>query len=134
ADAMLRDLAVGLRSMPGAKARQVIAVVQAEMTDRAFAASVFGAVAPLFTPRLDGVPAPTLPPALGRAVWRELKTRHPAGVEQAQPSCQTPEPAAAVLDRLCAAAANLLRDEAPRLWPSDPEVCLEAARYFDLAP
>lgn len=141
-DGQLTQLAFAVKALKGAKATELEGLLAAELRDRARREVVFGALAPLFQPRLDGVAALTFPPSLYARLWREAKKGEESFLHLLDGVTSSVGEWTVVADRLCAKASGLLRDRPHEIWPdcprpadgAPPSTPVELAGCFDLAP
>lgn len=131
-DAALTQLEAVVRTLPGARAADLLVMLRAESLDRRRRQTAFGPLIPMFRPRADGVAGLTFPAVVLARLWRAVSGREPelmAWLDDAD----NPD-AAAVGDRLCLAAAGTVRDRGMEIWPDgDPAMLAELAGCFDLA-
>lgn len=130
-EATLAQLEAVVRTMPGPRAAELLSLMRDETLDRRRRDTAFRPLIPMFRPRSDGVGALTFPPQVLSAIWRDVSQREPQLISR----LDNDDPRAwAVADRLCLAAAGLVRDRGPDLWPGAGPVLLdELAGCFDLA-
>jgi hypothetical protein len=115
-DATLKTLAKAVSLMGGDKAEELKRMFAAETLDRARRAYVLAPLTPMFRPRADGVEALVFPSAVLPRLWKAASAREPQML--ARLDKDGPE-AVAVADRICAAAAGLVRDRPDDIWPSE---------------
>ncbi|HEX8469864.1 MAG TPA: hypothetical protein VF633_02025 [Brevundimonas sp.] len=124
-DRTLRMLSLAVAGMPGDKARDLELMLSQESIHRARRARGFGALAPLFHPRPDGVEAMTFPAGVLPRLWNLAAARE----QDLLPLLDTDDDreasrTAAVCGRLYASAAAAVRDQPEAVWPAglcDPE-------------
>ena len=141
-DGQLAQLAMGVKTLTGAKAAELEALVAEEIRDRARRDVAFGPLTPLFRPRADGVPALTFPPALYARLWREARKGEEAFLGLLDGVVATEGEWTLVADRLCAKASAVLRDRPYDIWPDcqrpaegePPSTPVELAGCLDLTP
>jgi len=130
-DDVLAQLKTVARALPGARAAELLAMLQAESLDRRRRQAAFGPLAPMFRPRVDGVDCLTFPAEALCRLWRAVAEREP----ELTPSLDDDGAEADVVaDRLCLVAAGVVRDRGEAIWPGgDPAALAELAGCFDLA-
>lgn len=131
-DAALVQLEAVARTLPGARAADLLVMLRAEALDRRRRLAAFGPLVPMFRVRADGVGGLTFPPAVLGRLWRAVSGREPELMTRLD-DADNPD-AVVVGDRLCLAAAGVVRDRGVEIWPgADPAVLAELAGCFDLA-
>lgn len=116
-DVTLKTLSKAVGLMGGDKADELKRMLAAETLDRVRRAYVLAPLAPMFRSRTDGVEALIFPSALLPRLWKAASAREPQMLVRLDKD--GPE-AVAVADRICAAAAALVRDRPDEIWP--PEI------------
>lgn len=141
-DRTLKTLSAAVSQMPGDKARALGLMLAEETTDRGRRAVAFAPLIPMFRARADGVEALAFPPSVLPRLWKAASCREPAllPVLDDVRGFEDEPKVVSVSDRLCLAAAGVIRDQPELIWPKDPadpgarELGLaELARCFDLA-
>lgn len=131
-DAALTQLEAVVRTLPGPRAADLLIMLRAESLDRRRRQTAFGPLVAMFRARGDGVAGLTFPPAVLARLWRAVSGREPTLLASLD-DAEGPQ-AAAVGDRLCLAAAGVVRDRGQDIWPGgDPASLAELAGCFDLA-
>ena len=131
-DAALAQLEAVVRTLPGSRAADLLVMLRAEALDRRRRLAAFGPLVPMFRPRGDGVAGLTFPSAVLGRLWRTVAGREPDLMSRLD-EADSPE-AVAVGDRLCLAAAGMVRDRGDEIWPgADPAQVAELAGCLDLA-
>ncbi|WP_339871733.1 hypothetical protein [uncultured Brevundimonas sp.] len=121
ADAMLQQLQKAVSGMPGERARQLEILLVEEVVDRQRRSVVLGPILPMFRPRSDGVEGVVFPAAVLPLLWKAASAREPALLPRLD---KTGPHAIRVADRICLAAAAVVRDQPAAVWPenlSSPE-------------
>jgi hypothetical protein len=141
-DRTLKTLSLAVAQMPGAKARALAAMLAEEGIDRKRRAVAFQPMLPLFGRRLDGVDSLTFPPSVLPRLWKAASATELELLPMLDDiRLREDDPTIiAVADRLCVAAASVVRDRPEVIWPVVPgaetarEMGLtDLARCFDLA-
>lgn len=137
-DSMLNALSAASGAMRGARADELRVMLRAEIVERRRRSTVFGPLVPMFRPRADGVEALTFPSAVLRRLWDAASLREP----EILPGLDVDDESkvSGVANRICQAAAVLVRDAPESVWPieeapDDREAGLAAlAACIDLTP
>lgn len=126
-DAMLRTVSAAIAPMPGGKAVELRFLLADEVRDRVRRSRVLAPVVPMFRTRADGVTAMTFPHYVLPRLWKAAVAREPELLDRLDgDDLET----VAVADRICQAAAIVVRDQPDLVWPPDGD---EAARQTGLA-
>lgn len=141
-DGVLKTLSMAVGQMPGERARALSQMLADETSDRRRRAIVFAPLIPMFRPRPDGVAALTFPSGSLPRLWKAAAAKEPALLailDDVRFREDDPQ-VVAVADRICLAAANVIRDQPDIVWPqagSDSVVRAEGLREmascFDLS-
>lgn len=141
-DRTLKTLSGAVGQMGGDKARALSLMLADETRDRRRRAVAFNPILPLFRPRPDGVQALSFPAPVLPRLWKAASSREPALLpilDDIRGREDDPR-IIAVCDRICVAAAAVVRDLPDVIWPRtgvDDEArergLDELARCFDLA-
>ncbi|MGV8929152.1 MAG: hypothetical protein ACOH1E_05340 [Brevundimonas sp.] len=129
-DAVLRKVSAGVAALSGGRAAELRIMLADEVRDRKRRARVMAPVAPMFRARIDGVAAMTFPAAVLPRLWKAASVREEAllgRLDGDDPS------AVAVADRICLAAAAVVRDQPDLVWPVDGDDAARRAGLADLA-
>lgn len=111
-----------VRASAGQRAREVEALLHDLVDDRRRRQEAFGAVAPMFRRRQDGLEALTFPPTALPRLWRGASTRDPeALVHLDRISDDQATFRAMGRRRLYDAAVAILDAEPERIWPRGPD-------------
>ena len=135
-DRMLAPLGAAATTMTGAGANEFARLVAEEAQDRGRRAFAFAPLMPLFHPRPDGLSSLVFPRAVMPRLWKLASLREPALL----PQLDNEDVRVVVADRICAAAAAAVRDQADEVWPpvlneAGRDAALgELAGCCDLAP
>ncbi len=113
-ETVLGAVSSAVAALPGAKAAELRDLLDEERRDRKRRALVFAPIAPMFRPRPDGIAATTFPPEVLARLWKAASSREPALLPRLDENSPDAE---AVANRICAAAANIVRDEPALIWP-----------------
>ena len=118
ADAMLKTVAAAVAPLPGGRAAELRIMLAEEQRDRVRRQFVMAPLVPMFRTRRDGVEALTFPPAVLARLWKASSSREPELLCRLDGE----EPSVVVADRICLAAAAVVRDEPGLIWPggNDP--------------
>ena len=116
-DAMLRTVASAVAPLPGGRAAELRMMLADEQRDRVRRRFVMAPLVPMFRARTDGVEALTFPPAVLPRLWKAASAREP----DLLPRLDGDEPSVMVADRICLAAAAIVRDKPDLIWPGGNE-------------
>jgi hypothetical protein len=116
-DAMLRTVASAVAPLPGGRAAELRMMLTDEQRDRMRRQFVMAPLVPMFRARADGVEALTFPPAVLARLWKAASAREP----ELLPRLDGEEPSVMVADRICLAAAAIVRDKPDLIWPGGNE-------------
>lgn len=126
----LKAVSAAIAPMGGGRAAELRLIVAEETRDRARRNRVLAPVAPMFRARTDGITALTFPAHVLPRLWRAASEREPELLTHLDGD----EPAAvAVADRLCQAAAAVVRDAPDLVWPPEGDEAVRQAGLTDLA-
>lgn len=112
-DAMLKTVASAVAPLPGGRAAELRMMLADEQRDRVRRQFVMAPLIPMFRDRADGVEALTFPPSVLARLWKAASAREPGLL----PRLDGDEPSRMVADRICLAAAALVRDQPDLIWP-----------------
>ena len=112
-DAMLKTVASAVAPLPGGRAAELRMMLADEQRDRVRRQFVMAPLIPMFRDRADGVAALTFPPFVLARLWKAASAREPGLL----PRLDGDEPSVMVADRICLAAAALVRDQPDLIWP-----------------
>ncbi len=112
-DAMLKTVASAVAPLPGGRAAELRMMLADEQRDRVRRQFVMAPLIPMFRARADGVEALTFPPSVLARLWKAASAREPGLL----PRLDGDEPSVMVADRICLAAAALVRDQPDLIWP-----------------
>ena len=112
-DDMLRAVAGAVASLPGGKAAELRIMLADEHRDRVRRQFVMAPLVRMFRARPDGVEALTFPPAVLARLWKAASSREPELLSRLDGD----EPSVVVADRICLAAAAVVRDQPGLIWP-----------------
>jgi len=141
-DRTLKTLSAAVAQMQGEKARALSLMLADETTDRLRRAVAFAPLIPMFRQRADGVEALVFPSAVLPRLWKAASSCEPALLQKLDDvrGLEDDPRVVAVSDRICLAAAAVIRDQPEIIWPAqstDPDArdrgLAELARCFDLA-
>lgn len=133
---MLKSVSATVAGLPGGKAADLRLMLAEEMLDRKRRASVFAPIAPMFALRADGLQATTFPAFILARLWKAASSREPdllVRLDEDGPDADV------VANRICRAAASIVRDQPDLIWPAgegdqDREAGLvELATFLDLS-
>ncbi|MGZ9113171.1 MAG: hypothetical protein ACXW3K_00985 [Brevundimonas sp.] len=127
-DAMLKTVASAVAPLGGGRAAELRMMLADEQRDRVRRQFVLAPLIPMFRARADGVQAMTFPPHVLARLWKAASNREP----DLLPRLDGDEPSVAVADRICLAAAAIVRDKPDLIWPGGDEPA-RAAGIDDLA-
>lgn len=131
-DAALTQLETVARTLPGPRAADLLVMLRAESLDRRRRRFAFAPLFPMFQARADGIEGLVFPSFVLARLWREVSGREPDLLARLDDP-DSPS-AAAVADRLCLAAAGVVRDQGETIWPgANASALSELAGCFDLA-
>ena len=116
-DAMLKTVAAAVAPLPGGRAAELRIMLADEQRDRVRRQLVMAPLVPMFRTRRDGVEALTFPPAVLARLWKASSSREPELLSRLDGE----EPSVVVADRICLAAAAVVRDEPGLIWPGGDE-------------
>ena len=122
-DAMLRTVAAAVAAMPGGRAAELRIMLAEEQRDRARCRFAMAPLVPMFRNRPDGIQALTFPPSILARLWKAASGREPELLCRLDGD----EPSVVVADRICLAAAALVRDQPGLIWPGDDDPARLAA-------
>lgn len=100
---------------PGPRTAELVALLDAETRNRRRRALVFAPLLPLFRPRADGVEGLSFPAVVLPRLWAAAATGQEAHLTLLD---DDEAPVDRVADRLCRAAAGVLRDAPETIWPT----------------
>tara|TARA_R110002124_G_scaffold91652_4_gene233264 strand:- start:4640 stop:5995 length:1356 start_codon:yes stop_codon:yes gene_type:complete len=114
ADSMLKQLQKAVSGMKGERARQLEILLDEEVVDRGRRALVLGPILPMFRPRPDAVEGVVFPAGVLPRLWKLASAREPALLPRLdRDGPQTIR----IADRICLAAAAVVRDQPDAVWP-----------------
>jgi hypothetical protein len=116
AEPMLKSVAAAVAPLPGGRAVELRRMLADEMRDRRRRALVFAPVVPMFRDRADGVAAVTFPAEVLPRLWKAASEREPHLLPRLD-DADDPD-AVAVANRICQAAASIVRDRPDLVWPA----------------
>lgn len=116
-DAMLRTVASAVAPLPGGRAAELRLMLADEQRDRVRRQFVMAPLVPMFRPRADGLHALTFPPTVLARLWKAASAREPELLTRLDGD----EPSVMVADRICLAAAAIVRDKPDLIWPGGNE-------------
>lgn len=131
-DPVLRAVTTAVARLPGQRAIELRAMLSEEMRDRRRRGLVFGPLAPMFRPRPDGVAAMTFPAEVLARLWRVASEREPDLLPRLDDEDEDSD-AVAVANRICQAAASIVRDRPDLVWPAEVEPDVRDDGLADLA-
>lgn len=141
-DRVLKTLSGAVVQMPGERAAALSIMLADETIDRRRRAIAFAPLLPMFQRRPDGVEALTFPAGVLPRLWKAASGKEPElllVLDDYRPIEENPK-MRAVADRICVAAAAVVRDQPDIVWPSNggdetarAEGLDELALCFDLA-
>ncbi len=131
-DPVLKAVGGAVHRLPGERAIELRAMLSDEMRDRRRRSLVFGPVAPMFRPRADGVAAMTFPAEVLPRLWRLASEREPQLLPRLDDEDEDSD-AVVVANRICQAAASIVRDRPDLVWPAGLEPDVRDDGLFDLA-
>lgn len=131
-DPVLRAVAGAVAPLPGERAIELRAMLTEEMRDRRRRSLVFAPLAPMFRPRADRVTAMTFPAEVLPRLWRVASEREPQLLPRLDDEDEESD-AVAVANRICQAAASVVRDRPDLIWPADLEPEAREDGLADLA-
>lgn len=141
-DRVLKTLSGAVAQMPGERAASLSIMLADETIDRRRRAIAFAPLLPMFQRRPDGVESVNFPSGVLPRLWKAASSKEPElllVLDDYRPIEDNPK-MRAVADRICVAAAGVVRDEPDLVWPSaggDEAARLkgleELALCFDLA-
>jgi len=114
-DAMLERLARMTTGMPGEKAQALAGLLRTSCRDRTRRAFALGPLLPLFAPRIDGVEGLSFPASVLPRLWSAASTREAALLDRLDRDDD--EARVLVAERVCRAAAAVVRDDPDLVWP-----------------
>lgn len=126
----LRIISAAVAPLPGGRAVELRMILSDEVRDRARRAMVMRPVAPMFRPRADGVQAMNFPPVVLARLWKVASVREP---ELLGTLDGDEADAMAVSDRICLAAAAVVRDQPELVWPATENPAARQTGLTDLA-
>lgn len=112
-DAMLKTVASAVAPLPGGRAAELRIMLADEQRDRVRRQFVMGPLVPMFRARVDGVQALTFPPTILARLWKAASNREPELLVRLDGD----EPSVMVANRICLAAAAIVRDTPDLIWP-----------------
>lgn len=121
---VLKAVADAVARLPGPRAVELRAMLAHETRDRRRRAYAFAPLVPMFRPRADGVSALTFPADVLPRLWRLSSEREPDMLPRLDEPDEDEEVlAVAVANRICQAAASIVRDRPDLVWPAgrDPD-------------
>lgn len=120
-DRVLKTLAMAVGQMQGERARALSEMLAEESTDRQRRAVAFAPLLPMFRPRPDGVASLTFPAAVLPRLWKAAAARAPLMLTELDDiRLREEDPTVvAVANRLCVAAAGVIRDQPDLIWPPE---------------
>lgn len=116
-DAMLKTVAAAVAPLPGDRAAELRMMLTDEQRDRARRQFALGPLIPMFRARTDDVQALTFPPAVLARLWKAASNREPELLTRLDGD----EPSVMTADRICLAAAAIVRDTPDLVWPGATE-------------
>lgn len=129
-DAMLRTVSAAVAPLPGGRAAELRIMLAEEARDRKRRVLVLTPVLPMFRPRADGVAAMTFPAHVLPRLWKAASGREPQLLNRLD---NDEAEAAVVADRICLAAAAVVRDHPDMIWPDDGDAAARDQSLADLA-
>lgn len=141
-DDVLKTLSGAVTHMPGARAMALGVMLADETIDRRRRAIAFAPLLPMFRPRADGVPSVHFPAAVLPRLWKAASSKEPellVALDDYRP-IEDNAKMRTVADRICIAAAGVVRDRPDLVWPPAGDEderrkgLDELALCFDLAP
>lgn len=112
-DAMLKTVASAVAPLPGGRAAELRMMLADEQRDRVRRQFVMGPLIPMFRARPDGVQALAFPPSVLARLWKAASAREPDLLTRLDGD----EPSIMVANRICLAAAAIVRDKPDLIWP-----------------
>jgi len=131
-EAMLKSVSGMVAGLPGRKAADMRRMLAEEMADRRRRALVFEPILPMFRTRADGIPATSFPAEVLPRLWKVASGREP----QLLPRLDEGEDEAGraiIANRICQAAASIVRDQPELIWPAGLQPETRARGLEDLA-
>ena len=116
-DAMLKTVASAVAPLPGGRAAELRMMLADEQRDRVRRQFVMAPLIPMFRARADGVEALTFPSPVLARLWKAASNREPELLSRLDGD----EPSVVVADRICLAAAAVVRDKPDLVWPGGNE-------------
>lgn len=116
-DAMLKTVASAVAPLPGGRAAELRMMLADEQRDRVRRQFVMAPLIPMFRARADGVEALTFPSPVLARLWKAASDREPELLSRLDGD----EPSVVVADRICLAAAAIVRDKPDLVWPGGNE-------------
>jgi hypothetical protein len=131
---VLKAVADAVARLPGPRAIELRAMLSHETRDRRRRAYAFAPLVPMFRPRPDGVPALTFPADVLPRLWRLASEREPDLLFRLDDPDEDEEAVAvAVANRICQAAASIVRDRPELVWPADGDPAARETGLEELA-
>lgn len=116
-DAMLKTVASAVAPLPGGRAAELRMMLAEEQRDRARRQFVMAPLVPMFRSRADGIRALTFPPPVLARLWKAASNREPDLLTRLDGE----EPSILVANRICLAAAAIVRDKPGLIWPDETD-------------
>jgi hypothetical protein len=129
-ETMLRAVTATVAPLPGGRAAELRMLLADETRDRARRTRVLAPIAPMFRARPDGIDAMTFPTPVLPRLWKAASGKEPALLPRLDRSDMD---AVAVADRICQAAATVVRDQPDLIWPSGGDAAARETGLEDLA-
>lgn len=136
-ETVLTRLRLSVGQMGGARAAELLDLIEEVRRDRRRRAVAFGPLLPLFRPRTDGVEGLSFPAEIEPRLWTAAVRGHEAHLDALD---RRDAAAEQVADRLCRTAAGAVRDRPDEVWPRElsaetrEQGLHELAGCLDLAP
>lgn len=127
---MLRTVSAAVAPLAGGKAAELRFMLAEEVRDRQRRSRVMAPIVPMFRARADGVTAMTFPQQVLARLWKAACAREPELLERLDGD---ESEAAAVADRICQAAAVVVRDQPDLIWPPEGDESVRQTGLADLA-
>ena len=129
-DVALRAVSAAVASTAGSRAAELRALIGEEARYRERCEKALEPLVPMFRARADGVVAMTFPSHILPRLWRAASAHQPGLLRQLDG--QGPA-ATAAADRLCQAAAGVVRDQPELIWPPGDDEVARQKGLDDLA-
>jgi len=129
-DPMLANLSQVVGSLPGERARELQTMLAVEALDRRRRAIVLMPLLPMFRQRADGIECMTFPVGVLPRLWKAASSREPELLCRLDDDGPDVMP---VVNRICLAAASVVRDKPDLIWPVDANPAAREKGLADLA-